>query len=138
MLPPSAKSSWNRGGGAKRKDLSDHYRRFREMPPPTRRLIVITCHKLIPEVDGSFGGEIKTAISLEAEKWPAFRRSLTQIPTGLSFSTARRRDLAISAALGNPLVRESLVTLVWPLSMPEGSSFFAARTPRLPRILQEH
>lgn len=33
-------------------------------------------------------------------------------PTGLSFSTARRRDPSTSATLGKPLTRESLVTLV--------------------------
>jgi len=32
-------------------------------------------------------------------------------PTGLSFSTARRRGLSASATLGKPLTRESLVTL---------------------------
>ncbi len=32
-------------------------------------------------------------------------------PTGLSFSTARLRDLTISATLEKPLARESLVTL---------------------------
>jgi hypothetical protein len=63
------------------------------------------------------------------------KRWLTDFPTGLSFSTARRRGFITSATLGKPLTRESLVTHIWHLSTPMGSGLFAARTPRLPRIL---
>ena len=62
-------------------------------------------------------------------------RLLTDSPTGPSFSTARRRDPKISATLEKPLTRESLVDPDEHLSTPEGSGLFAARTPRLPRIL---
>ena len=47
------------------------------------------------------------------------------------------RDPKTSATLEKPLTRESLVNPDEHLSTPEGSGLFAARTPRLPRILQE-
>ena len=89
-------------------------------------------HQSWRRTEASPGNE--KAISL-AEKWLTIAKMACGFPTGLSFSTARRRGFITSATLGKPLTRESLVTHVWHLSTPMGSGLFAARTPRLPRIL---
>src|ERR1019366_6930229 len=101
----------------------------------TGRLIVVRFHIPFWRRVRSSGGKQKSHFP-RAEEMANYReRLLTDSPTGPSFSTARRErscDLSHVRETLNPGVPGNPDEH---LSTPEGSGLFAARTPRLPRIL---